>query len=533
MAEKFRGDGVRNEEPKNRPVGSSSNTIYGEVNHKERSPLVVPSGEYTQKKKPTSFQITSVTVQGSTQLSNDAGEDSADDLDESHTEDMPSDRHSVPSELDNDQLSEASTITSSNSNNNINEKAKVSPAGPITETTSSPSIPAKVENIVETISNVSTSVTTSDSKVGVDIPLGVSLSTDFAGNMIASGGQHVTLSLMSSCTTSKSTVSSQVPMTSLPDQWQNRFKVVKLVSSEPFKRGRWVCMDFTNPPAVQRDVPKQEVSTEQSSTSGASSAGSSATSLFSENQPLDTVAHFYEIPVSQPYSVAGSISVAVDTPQNSQSIIYLPMNNQVYSAPQVPHMAVVQNFGIQSGHQIVTDSQQQNILSQQGQIVVKTMQNQTSQQQPQHPVQPGQMVPAVSQPLSQPIVQVSQTLPQSVVSQQQHPTPPTQPSSGPHTQSIGNIPDVTHSQASQTASSQDQNYQGPSQVTLATVSSDVSMPNVMTSVTSMVPPLLEVLPDTLTLGNKSIGDGEEAERKQHKEVKDLCSVNLLDNFVNL
>ncbi|XP_076313134.1 uncharacterized protein LOC143226268 [Tachypleus tridentatus] len=493
MAEKFRGDGVRNEESKSRSVGPSSNTIYGEVNHKERSPLVVPSGEYTQKKKPTSFQITSVTVQGSTQLSNDAGEDSADDLDESHTEDMPSDRHSVPSELDNDQLSEASTITSSNSNNNINDKAKVSPAGPSTETISSPSIPAKVENIIETISNVSTSVTTSDSKVGVDIPLSVSLSTDLAGNMIASGGQHVTLSLMSSCTTSKSTVSSQVPMTSLPDHWQNRFKVVKLVSSEPFKRGRWVCMDFTNLPAVQRDVPKQEVSTEQSSTSGASSAGSSATSLFSENQPLDTVAHFYEIPVSQPYSVAGSISVAVDTPQNSQSIIYLPMNNQVYSAPQVPHMAVVQNFGIQSGQQIVTDSQQQNILSQQGQIVVKMMQNQTSQQQPQHPVQPGQMVPAVSQPLSQPVVQASQTLPQAVVSQQQHPTLPTQPSSGPHTQSIGNIPDVSHTQASQTASSQDQNYQGPSQVTLATVSSDVSMPNVMTSVTATVPPLLEVL----------------------------------------
>ncbi|XP_076323589.1 uncharacterized protein LOC143232277 isoform X2 [Tachypleus tridentatus] len=424
---------------------------------------------------------------------------------------MPSDRHSVPSELDNDQLSEASTITSSNSNNNINDKAKVSPAGPSTETISSPSIPAKVENIIETISNVSTSVTTSDSKVGVDIPLSVSLSTDLAGNMIASGGQHVTLSLMSSCTTSKSTVSSQVPMTSLPEHWQNRFKVVKLVSSEPFKRGRWVCMDFTNPPAVQRDVPKQEVSTEQSSTSGASSAGSSATSLFSENQPLDTVAHFYEIPVSQPYSVAGSISVAVDTPQNSQSIIYLPMNNQVYSAPQVPHMAVVQNFGIQSGQQIVTDSQQQNILSQQGQIVVKMMQNQTSQQQPQHPVQPGQMVPAVSQPLSQPVVQASQTLPQAVVSQQQHPTLPTQPSSGPHTQSIGNIPDVSHTQASQTASSQDQNYQGPSQVTLATVSSDVSMPNVMTSVTATVPPLLEVLPDTLTLGNKSIGEGEEAE----------------------
>lgn len=38
-------------------------------------------------KKKTSFQITSVTV-GSSRLSNDGGDDSADDLDESHTDDI-------------------------------------------------------------------------------------------------------------------------------------------------------------------------------------------------------------------------------------------------------------------------------------------------------------------------------------------------------------------------------------------------------------------------------------------------------------
>lgn len=28
-----------------------------------------------------------------------------------------------------------------------------------------------------------------------------------------------------------------------------RFKVVKIISKEPFKRGRWLCMDFTDPPS--------------------------------------------------------------------------------------------------------------------------------------------------------------------------------------------------------------------------------------------------------------------------------------------
>ncbi|RWS13675.1 TSC22 domain containing protein-like protein [Dinothrombium tinctorium] len=45
------------------------------------------------------------------------------------------------------------------------------------------------------------------------------------------------------------TLSSEAPGTpaAIAD-WHQRFKVVKMVSKEPFKRGRWLCMDFNDPP---------------------------------------------------------------------------------------------------------------------------------------------------------------------------------------------------------------------------------------------------------------------------------------------
>lgn len=39
---------------------------------------------------------------------------------------------------------------------------------------------------------------------------------------------------------------------SVAEQWQRRFKVVKIPFSEPFKRGRWTCQDFFDPPEGQK-----------------------------------------------------------------------------------------------------------------------------------------------------------------------------------------------------------------------------------------------------------------------------------------
>lgn len=228
----------------------------------------------TLKRKQTSFQITSVTVQGS-RLSTDGGDDSADDLDESHTEDASSDilDCSRTTDVDNDQLSE------DNSNPTNNDDVPI-PA---------PSMSAKCKTEVPVITDTPPSLDPSENPVP-ETPKKPSASETL------------------------------VDPPTLPDQWQHRFRVVKIVSSEPFKRGRWLCMDFMDPPAPAVEA-KPEVET-------SSSTQSKPPSL--PDAPSDRVAHIYEISPSDAY--ASSISVAVGPDQIQQPMygIFLPVNSNQY-----------------------------------------------------------------------------------------------------------------------------------------------------------------------------------------------------------
>lgn len=77
-----------------------------------------------------------------------------------------------------------------------------------------------------------------------------------------------------------------------PDHgWQGRFRVVKIESSEPFKRGRWLCMDFLDQPSVQPTLSKDEPG------SGASSSGS-----LSDHASADE-ANQNSTPIQQPAAV--------------------------------------------------------------------------------------------------------------------------------------------------------------------------------------------------------------------------------------
>ncbi|KAB7497870.1 Protein bunched, class 2/F/G isoform [Armadillidium nasatum] len=42
------------------------------------------------------------------------------------------------------------------------------------------------------------------------------------------------------------------------DNWQKRFKIVKIDSTEPFKRGRWICLDFMDSPALSSTENKSD-----------------------------------------------------------------------------------------------------------------------------------------------------------------------------------------------------------------------------------------------------------------------------------
>lgn len=332
-----------------KPVSPSNISANLGTTHTESQVHQVVANEYAaHKKKPTSFQITSVTVQGSRQ-SNDGGDDSADDLDESHTEDVSSDilDCSRTTDIDNDQLSE------DNSNANNSE----------IHTVTYPSIPPL---FVE--SNSKNSVT-----VNVDVPLSVTL--EVSQISVNESGSNANVPNDDS---SNSVSSSTEPMINpLPDQWQHRFKVVKIVSSEPFKRGRWLCMDFMDPPTVQPAELKQE-SVDLSS--GASTVltvadGASGPSV-RDNLPVNRLAHVYEIPPNESYP--GSVSVSVG-PQHVQQPLYgiiLPVNNN-----QTPQFTMVHPVGIPAA-QAEQILKAENSASQTVQQAANFV-SQTSQQQQQ------------------------------------------------------------------------------------------------------------------------------------------------------
>ena len=78
--------------------------------------------------------------------------------------------------------------------------------------------------------------------------------------------------------------------------WQGRFRVVKIESSEPFKRGRWLCMDFLDHPSIQTSLSKDEPG------SGASSSASLSSDHFPVHEDL------VQQPVSLPLQVTPSAS---------------------------------------------------------------------------------------------------------------------------------------------------------------------------------------------------------------------------------
>ncbi|GFY73966.1 hypothetical protein TNIN_25371 [Trichonephila inaurata madagascariensis] len=261
-------------------VPLTSGTVHPDTHPAHHAAVSEPS---TLKRKQTSFQITSVTVKGS-RLSTDGGEDSADDLDESHTEDASSDilDCSRTTDVDNDQLSEDNSNTTTN-----NDDASI-PA---------PSIPVKCKK---------------------ELPVKKEKQNDCIEKFPSDASKIVKPTLP--C---ENTQSDCVKPPALPDQWQHRFRVVKIVRSEPFKRGRWLCMDFMDPPAPVTEAKAEIVET-------AVSSNIQLIGSLSDSIPADKIAHIYEISPSDAYP--GSISMAAGSDQNQQPMygIFLPVNNGQY-----------------------------------------------------------------------------------------------------------------------------------------------------------------------------------------------------------
>ena len=394
-------------------VPHSTGTVHSDTHPTHH---VAMSESSALKRKQTSFQITSVTVKGS-RLSTDGGEDSADDLDESHTEDANSDNLdcSRTTDVDNDQLSEECS-------NVHNDESSVHV----------PSIPVlcKTEMLVKKDAQLNTNNFPSESSKD-DKQMAPSENNQ---------SQHV------------------VNPPPLLDQWQHRFRVVKIVSSEPFKRGRWLCMDFMDPPA-----PAIEAKPEVSESASSSSTQILPSTCFPSTVATDRVAHIYEISPSDAYP--GSISVAVGPDHIQQPMygIFLPVNNGQYpfitgvnttamsmqsevkqseppqSATSTPH--VIQQSQQFSTSQTTLTEAQPSFPSQQSQVITTSASQKpvqppvTAQVITQHQSQttvkaptPATSVqqPAVSAPVAQSSAGTSLTSTQSAIPPQSQITPESQ-----------------------------------------------------------------------------------------------------------
>lgn len=150
------------------------------------------SGVAAGRQKKSSFQITSVTA---TRMSNDGGDDSADDLDESHTDDIS-------------RVTEGENETPSFSEDTFSKDDVFFNPGS-TSLGSAPVIPTSSQYGLAIVPTHDAPAPGPDAVDVINI-----------GNVKTEASDpHVTTR-------------------------NERFKVVKIESTEPFKRGRWQCMDY-------------------------------------------------------------------------------------------------------------------------------------------------------------------------------------------------------------------------------------------------------------------------------------------------
>lgn len=164
--------------------------------------------------KTSSFQITSVTTAINIRTPADNGDDSADDLDESHTDDNSriTDHENETPSISEDTFSKEDVFFSSHAIG----------SAPVIPTSSQYGLAIVAPNLGGP-----------DGQMISDVHVSV---TDGGLNIVGCSGKH------------------DVDMKDMNHR-NERFKVVKIESTEPFKRGRWMCMDYLDHTTLQPTNP--------------------------------------------------------------------------------------------------------------------------------------------------------------------------------------------------------------------------------------------------------------------------------------
>lgn len=238
--------------------GSAAATEILQRTDPQGGPILVslPTSVVPARKKTSSFQITSVTF--GSRLSNDGGDDSADDLDESHTDELSSDLLDVSKTTDYDYSSEDAFSSIKDDCTSVQQSSVILQRSqcPLSSSPSSVPVSSVTPSAAPAVSAVAATATTAAATTGA-APANVSVTVMEAANVPMAVVQN-------------------------PDiHWQNRFRVVKIDTSEPFRRGRWLCLDFTDPP------PASSLSSETCEReSGTGSGNSSSTSSVQHGDSL-------------------------------------------------------------------------------------------------------------------------------------------------------------------------------------------------------------------------------------------------------
>lgn len=185
------------------------------------------------KPKPSSYQITSITVGTRTS----ADDDSADDLDESHT----TDENSRITDMENETPSYSEDTCSKD---DVFAAAYAHGMVPIIQKS------ADLSNCVNNNMN-NTNNNTINSSLNNNNNNAASASGGNGGGGAGNGGGSSGAKKMSAGEVRVSVATTVDKNKGVEIKGSERFKVVKIESIEPFKRGRWTCMDYLDQSAKQ------------------------------------------------------------------------------------------------------------------------------------------------------------------------------------------------------------------------------------------------------------------------------------------
>lgn len=179
-------------------------------------------------RKISSFQITSVSETGrdGSRVSTDAGEDSADDLDESHTDDI-----SRVTDIENETPS-YSEDTFSKDDVFYNASSASLGCAPVIPTSSQYGLAIVGQD-------------TAANQIGGAVPNSNNSEVSDMHVSVTNAGTGSIINLIGNA-------KPQEGMKEIQEHVRNeRFKVVKIESTEPFRRGRWICMDYLDHTTTQ------------------------------------------------------------------------------------------------------------------------------------------------------------------------------------------------------------------------------------------------------------------------------------------